>query len=384
MRSTAWILSCLIIGCGVKSHPEVGGETNWLVLCAEDGDCSDGECNCGMCTRTCDDASDCQAAHEGVCVDIETDADGASCDQALCVPRCGSNEGCGDGFECVGGGCTPAASGDTSGAGGTSGSTGGTGGVVATPTICPASAPNGSDACDVPQGTSCTWVDDGAGWTRCGCYADASGQALWACSACSGCNCPARQPETGDSCADYPGATPCPYDAHGYCSCSPALTWECSAAPGAVGGAGGWGGSGGTDGATASLVTTPAVDGTVRVGDLDAEQMRVWCEWYVDAYSDDAAPAEVPPVDGLASPSYATSSCGDFYAQGCLVNVPVEQCIANLMLGDCRATVADLNDCVLTILDRCTPHEVGCGPYRSQSSCDTTIAVADGCRLALE
>jgi hypothetical protein len=62
----------------------------------------------------------------------------------------------------------------------------------------------------------------------------------------------------------------------------------------------------------------------------------------------------------------------NFYAAACMpMHVPISQCVANLKIAPCEATVAEMNDCALTLVhDLPAPH--GCGRFHERH-CDGTI-----------
>lgn len=142
LRMSWLVLACAyafgssLSACGARSVTEVGGETNWLVLCADDGDCDQGSCLCGVCTQACGVADDCTGAFAGSCVAKHTPAaeslclDAAMPPGALCLPKCERDADCGDGFACTLSSCIPRANGSGgaggSGAGGVGGAGGGT------------------------------------------------------------------------------------------------------------------------------------------------------------------------------------------------------------------------------------------------------------------
>lgn len=76
-----------VSGCGARSQ-KVGGETSWLKDCNADSDCSEGSCLCNVCTRTCDEAADCNEVNRSVCVEPEQDLVDGVCKartQSICL-----------------------------------------------------------------------------------------------------------------------------------------------------------------------------------------------------------------------------------------------------------------------------------------------------------
>ena len=108
----AMLTSALVLsGCASSREPkQLMGNTNWLTVCDDDDDCGDDlACKCGICTRECEDASDC-AELDGVC-DSSSDALVAACGGArtasLCLPECSDDGDCGDDQQCVDARCLP-------------------------------------------------------------------------------------------------------------------------------------------------------------------------------------------------------------------------------------------------------------------------------------
>lgn len=77
-------------GCGSKVREVVvGGETGFLAACGSDADCKSGLCACGVCSRTCEEPSDCDderaecASGEAACAGEE---------RSVCVPKAASSD----------------------------------------------------------------------------------------------------------------------------------------------------------------------------------------------------------------------------------------------------------------------------------------------------
>lgn len=102
--------------CNPDSSPGPQGDshTNWLRTCGSDADCGDLSCVCGMCTRSCDDASDCSGAPGFTCFTSDGAGAVAACAGAappgggMCLPSCGESD-CAPGFTCTAGACVPQA-----------------------------------------------------------------------------------------------------------------------------------------------------------------------------------------------------------------------------------------------------------------------------------
>gem|GEM_PF-2958885 len=71
----------------------------------------------------------------------------------------------------------------------------------------------------------------------------------------------------------------------------------------------------------------------------------------------------------------------------CAANLSINHCKRNLRRRPCRATVAQLSDCALTIHNRRTLVGLGCTAPRAGDDCDETIAqrfTARGCSTPIE
>lgn len=98
-------LAALLSRC---STGDTGSQTHWFGTCAHDGDCDAGaSCLCGVCTRSCTMAGDCDALSRGAaCVVASSPAHRAQCGDgsgAICLPSCAS--GCALGARCIDGVC---------------------------------------------------------------------------------------------------------------------------------------------------------------------------------------------------------------------------------------------------------------------------------------
>lgn len=83
------LVGLLSVGCGGRTHQNVGGESNWLQFCSRDSDCGTGSCWCSLCTATCDRDGDCAARGGGQCISNaaldSTTCPGAVPDESVCL-----------------------------------------------------------------------------------------------------------------------------------------------------------------------------------------------------------------------------------------------------------------------------------------------------------
>ncbi len=95
------LLGLLLAAC---SNPTTGdSNTNWLGECANDSECGEGDCLCGICSEICEPGS----CGEAVC--ISADDVSLKCRaevDAVCLPDC-SEVSCALGLYCVTGACVP-------------------------------------------------------------------------------------------------------------------------------------------------------------------------------------------------------------------------------------------------------------------------------------
>lgn len=82
----------LFFGCGELSQP-AGTNTNWLERCRSDAECSVGSCLCGLCTKTCENAGDCNEIEAAECRSGE--ALGCTKPEPVCAPKSSAPGGSG-------------------------------------------------------------------------------------------------------------------------------------------------------------------------------------------------------------------------------------------------------------------------------------------------
>jgi hypothetical protein len=233
---------------------------------------------------------------------------------------------------------------------------------------CPESAPSHLEACTVREAQSCVyWADRGFGvplYHGCTCYEENRSSKLWTCESStdrSTSACPRVQPENQQSCLGHVGLQ-CPFPGV-LCSCplnDSDPGWSCidrNAGP-----------------PTAPTAGPSTVPETKQIKDLSDAEARSWCEWFLTAYGAGFAPPEEGPIspDGFATNHGYANGTG-FYAPVCMpTKVPVNYCVANLKLAPCEGTVAELSDCVLTVV-RGAPAVHGCGRFLQAAYCEQTI-----------
>jgi hypothetical protein len=230
-------------------------------------------------------------------------------------------------------------------------------------TSCPASPPEFDSVCDVREWQSCAyrWNENGQGnYVGCTCFEKNSTVKMWDCRQSGEYGCPQQQPIPGTSCYSL-GTSSCSYPPHISCGCNigdPGALWRCE-----------------DRGTIPGLATTgPAgVPEDKTVKELTDAEAQTWCDWLLKIDGPRADPPEGPvSVDGYAT-NLGYRMNARFYAGACMpLQIPTSYCVANLKIAPCEATIAELNDCALTMVrDLPSPH--GCGRFQARAYCEDTI-----------
>ena len=229
---------------------------------------------------------------------------------------------------------------------------------------CPASPPDFDGVCTVREWQSCAyrWNENGEGrYVGCTCFEKNSSVRMWDCRSTGGAvyGCPQQQPVPGSACGSVPQSW-CEYPPHILCSCdvNHGALWRCEDL-GTVPGQ-----------ATAGPASVP--EGK-KVKDLTDTEAQTWCDWLLNINGPRDNPTEGP----VSSNGYATNLGyivnPNFYAAACMpLSIPISYCVANLKLAPCEATMAEMNDCALTIV-RSLPAPHGCGRFQERAHCEDTI-----------
>lgn len=100
--------------------PLIDSNTNWLLACAEDSDCGEGQCSCGACIIPCQSEMacrlspdseqsvqiDCQES-EKILSDLSCDNDMPIISERMCIPACDVDSDCPPTFRCRNNHCLP-------------------------------------------------------------------------------------------------------------------------------------------------------------------------------------------------------------------------------------------------------------------------------------
>lgn len=110
-----WLLACLVgTSCTTSHPPAADGQSNWLMVCESDDECSVGACVCGVCTVTCDEDDECARAGgpDAACVDPARDGIAVACaatviegHAGICLAACASSSDCPGMAQCMDGAC---------------------------------------------------------------------------------------------------------------------------------------------------------------------------------------------------------------------------------------------------------------------------------------
>lgn len=210
---------------------------------------------------------------------------------------------------------------------------------------CPASPPKNGDSCaNAVENGICVWQTslqsgDKHGYYAAGCYTWLTGKVWWGVShtqnepfGAEDTECPPQPPSLGDSCSTTVQKV-CIYPFR-YCECRTDVkgVWLCD------------------DGlashesppvAVKRLCAPAGVDETKRVKDLTAQEASAWCE-FSNTYAHQGASYLFAGVS-RQFPGVADVPL-------CAAMLPVEDCVRNLRTQPCTATLAEVDDCLQTVL----------------------------------
>ncbi len=238
---------------------------------------------------------------------------------------------------------------------------------------CPSEMVTPASPCSLDEGQTCAWSfpmpgSGGFEQAACACQEAPGSEMRWYCylSGSSLALCPEVQPEQGSSCWGFRDQT-CSYPRRNECSCREVdgdLVWNCATRRTSA------------DGKSVST----AVDGSKAIDQLDDEERRALCEWILslNLWPPGSPPLPDPGIgpDGISLRSGCVSSSEAFPCNARFPILPVSYCMANLSLSTCEAPASELEDCVLTMRDECTPAPHGCARYLEKPGCDGTIVKA--------
>lgn len=244
---------------------------------------------------------------------------------------------------------------------------------------CPEELPASGTPCDdVAENGICVWQtglpqqSSLSGYDVRGCYSAVDGTNRWYGMGQDDLgppgkdpkHCPHAQPEQGSSCQGH--AYENCYYPEAFCSCvTNPDGWNCveNPKPNRVP-------------APVERLCPPAgIDESKAIQDLSSLEIDAWCRWY-------AGGGPRPEMSGIDSPGYADSytiSFGHIGGEVCLLDLPVDWCMKNILLhqAECTATLEQLDDCVESIRawSRAEPAWVGhgCGPLLSTPGCERLI-----------
>jgi hypothetical protein len=134
-----------------------------------------------------------------------------------------------------------------------------------------------------------------------------------------------------------------------------------------------------------------SIDGGTKIADLTVDQANALCSWVIASF-----PYQVEPGSQLDRPELATgyvsgpnAGCplaGSFTPkphQLSFIHLPQDQCVLNLRLGTCQATLASLEQCVTsfqeTFPSTCNAGDdagVDCAAFEAAPGCTATVIQA--------
>jgi hypothetical protein len=129
----------LLLGCALAAIPSCGGSassggtdsnTHWLKTCSADSECGSLRCLCGVCTRSCKQASQCGEFGDPAVCEAISSCSGSARASTVCTAECSGDAECtqiGAGLTCVDGRCESAPSGNAGSAGQENSGSGGRG-----------------------------------------------------------------------------------------------------------------------------------------------------------------------------------------------------------------------------------------------------------------
>jgi len=238
-----------------------------------------------------------------------------------------------------------------------------TGNAADCPTI-----PVAGTVCSVAEGQVCTFdveseVNEGHHErSLCGCFEASSSERRWYCymGESSPWECPVEEPSNGESCVGHFG-TSCNYPERTVCSCSEDTGgWSC------------------VEDGRDNIPAPPTVPVGTAVNALSDQQRADWCDWYTTVFNGPGYPEPTPAA--IDANGYTVNTgCNfgwEFPCQGMVPTLSSDYCEGNLRLSTCEAPIAELSDCLRTIVDSCWPSPHGCARYLERPGCDGTIVVS--------
>ena len=291
----------------------------------------------------------------------ESNAGGDSSDGTV-----GTTSGSANGMSITSGASTSgsASEGSTDGSA-TSGGTGGTSSAfddippaLGSSEVCPNGLITGQTACET-DGVRCRYQYGSAYNQECWCSRIWGDQQIWGCMDWKNPErCPLEEPEDLSACDGFVGLA-CWYPRSGECACrGDTGVWDCP------------------QNKFFEVADPPELPASDRlVAELTDEERDTWCEWY------SLIPHDVPPEDRPITGEY-TEGVGCVYpvefCQAVLPRLSKSECIANLSLSDCEATMETLTGCVIDMFSNdCGPFEYSCLDYLETPDCAGTIVLGE-------
>lgn len=118
-------------------------------------------------------------------------------------------------------------------------------------------------------------------------------------------------------------------------------------------------------------VICPAIGGETELRSLTLAETQTWCTCMTALVGagDQRQPDGLGVIAGYGAVCCGTPACGNT----CLPQMTVSDCVANIRLFSCRATVNELDDCLRTIRNAGNAVGGGCRPFRYAPGCRQTV-----------
>ena len=307
---------------------------------------------------------------------------------AFCTAACGPRVSLGDQGGAGNGAGGAAGNGQDSGGSGPSGTAGSPtacaekmlGEVQPLTPDCPSTAPKNGEQCeDRVENGICVWQTElenqtKHGYHAAGCYTWLNGKVWWGVdysrtepAAEGNALCPLVPPKLGDAC-DSSTPKDCIYP-NWYCECGHVLKNQflCTDA---------LGGDVTPPVELERLCTPPQVDESTQVKDLKDAEARAWCAWSQKILSHQG------PYFTFAGARQPFPSSEELPL--CAESLSTEDCVSNLRTQPCTATLAEVDDCLETLLSNADESATeaspqtrwighGCAPLLNNPTCSGIV-----------
>ncbi len=109
-----------------------------------------------------------------------------------------------------------------------------------------------------------------------------------------------------------------------------------------------------------------------RIGNLSPSETTQWCTWFHSLHNPYADRRATGPDSNGFRHYEEYMRCGTQPTSYYLPELTLDDCVANLTIHPCVATIGELNACINALLDSCRL-TTACPNFHAQSGCSTTI-----------